>query len=57
MNRRGLAIFSAIVVGALLRPAPGAIVLVLIGGIAVMLAFVFAYSYRVWKTDPQRRAT
>ena len=44
MNRRGLAIFSAIV-------------LVLIGGIAVMLAFVFAYSYRVWKTDPQRRAT
>jgi len=39
----------------LLRPAPEALVVVLIGGIGVMLVFVFAYSYRVWKSDPVKR--
>jgi uncharacterized membrane protein len=39
----------------LVRPAPEALVVVLIGGIAVMLVFVFAYSYRVWKSDPAKR--
>jgi len=40
----------------LVRPAPEALVVVLIGGIAVMLVFVFAYSYRVWTGDPARRS-
>jgi uncharacterized membrane protein len=39
----------------LLRPAPEVLIVVLIGGIAVMLVFVFGYSYRVWLTDPARR--
>jgi uncharacterized membrane protein len=39
----------------LIRPAPEALVVVLIGGIVAMLVFVFAYSYRVWKTDPAKR--
>lgn len=39
----------------LVRPAPDALVAVIIGGIVVMLVFVFVYSYRVWKTDPARR--
>ncbi len=39
----------------LLRPAPEALVVALLGGIAVMLVFVFAYSYRVWKADPAKR--
>ena len=41
----------------LLRPAPEVLVAVLLGGIVVMLAFVFAYSYQVWKADPERRTT
>ena len=36
-------------------PAPEALVVVLIGGIVVMLVFVFAYSYRVWEMDPAKR--
>ena len=43
-----------IIVG-LLRPAPEFLIVVLIGGIVVMLLFVFGYSYRVWLTDPARR--
>jgi uncharacterized membrane protein len=39
----------------LVRPAPEALVVVLIGGIVVMLVFVFAYSYRVWEMDPAKR--
>ncbi len=39
----------------LLRPAPEALVVTLMGGIAVLLVFVFAYSYRVWKADPAKR--
>jgi len=39
----------------LIRPAPEALVVVLIGGIVVMLLFVFAYSYQVWKIDPAKR--
>jgi len=38
-----------------LRPPREALAIMLIGGIAVFLVFVFAYSYRVWKTDPARR--
>ncbi len=41
----------------LVRPPAQAFVVVLIGGIVVMLVFCFAYSYRVWKADPQRRPT
>jgi uncharacterized membrane protein len=41
----------------LVRPPAESFVVVLIGGIVLMLVFCFAYSYRVWKTDPQRRAT
>ena len=41
----------------LVRPAPGTLVAVLIGGIVVMLVVLFGYSYRVWKHDPERRAT
>ena len=70
MNRRGPAIFSAIVVGVLLLvrvwawiqlPADAQVPIhwganaILIGGIAVLLVFMFAYSYRVWKTDPAKR--
>ena len=40
-----------------LRPPPGALIAVLIGGIAMLLVFVFAYSYRVWKSDPAKRTT
>ena len=39
----------------LLRPSREALVVGLLGGIVVMLVFLFAYSYRVWKTDPARR--
>ena len=39
----------------LLRPAPQALIAVLIGGIVLMLAFLVVYSYRVWKSDPARR--
>lgn len=39
----------------LVRPAPEALAVILIGGIAVMVVFVFAYSYRVWKIDPAKR--
>jgi uncharacterized membrane protein len=41
----------------LVRPASGTLIVVLIGGIVFMLVILFAYSYRVWKTDPGRRAT
>lgn len=47
MNRRGL-------VG-LVRPASEALAVILIGGIVVMLVFVFACSYRVWTIDPAKR--
>ncbi len=40
----------------LLRPAAEALVVIIIGGIVLMLVFCFAYSYRVWKADPQRRS-
>lgn len=39
----------------LLRPPPAVLVAALIGGIVVMLVFVLAYSYVVWKADPARR--
>jgi len=39
----------------LIRPAPEALLVILIGGIVIMLIFVFAYSYRVWKIDPAKR--
>lgn len=39
----------------LVRPAPEALAVILIGGIAVMVVFVVAYSYRVWKIDPAKR--
>jgi uncharacterized membrane protein len=45
----------AFIVLGLLRPGQGVFSAVLIGGIAIMLIFVFAYSYRVWKMDPNRR--
>jgi uncharacterized membrane protein len=41
----------------LVRPAQGMFVAVLIGGIVLMLVVLFAYSYWVWKTDPERRTT
>lgn len=46
----------AFIVVGLLRPAPQAVIAVLVGGIAIMLTFVFVYSYRVWRTDPARRS-
>ena len=39
----------------LLRPGATALLVTLIGGIVLMLVFVFAYSYRVWKSDPAKR--
>jgi len=39
----------------LLRPGATVLLVTLVGGIAVMLVFVFAYSYRVWKSDPAKR--
>ena len=39
----------------LLRPPREALIVGLLGGIAVILVVLFAYSYRVWKTDPARR--
>jgi uncharacterized membrane protein len=41
----------------LVRPASGTLIGVLVGGIVIMLVVLFGYSYRVWKTDPARRAT
>ena len=41
----------------LVRPASGTLIGVLVGGIVLMLVVLFGYSYRVWKTDPARRAT
>lgn len=35
--------------------APEVLVTVLIGGLVALLVVVFAYSYRVWKLDPERR--
>ena len=37
--------------------SPEALLVVLIGGIVLLLVVLFAYSYRVWKTDPAKRAT
>lgn len=45
----------AFILVGLLRPVPEVLMAVLIGGIVVMLVFVFVYSYRVWKTDPAKR--
>jgi uncharacterized membrane protein len=39
----------------LLRPPREALIVGLLGGIAVILVVLFAYSYRVWKTDPAKR--
>ena len=39
----------------LVRPASEALAVILIGGIVVMLVFVFACSYRVWTIDPAKR--
>ena len=44
-----------IILVGLIRPAPEALLVILIGGIVIMLIFVFAYSYRVWKIDPAKR--
>jgi uncharacterized membrane protein len=38
-----------------LRPPREVLIVGLLGGIAVMLVFLFAYSYRVWKSDPGKR--
>ena len=71
MNRRNLSIFSAVLVPAMavllegilfivmgfVRPPPGTLVGVLIGGIVVMLVILFGYTHRVWKGDPARGAT
>lgn len=35
--------------------APEYLLVVLLGGITILLVVVFAYSYRVWKLDPDRR--
>lgn len=40
----------------LIKPAPEALLVLLLGGVALMLVIVFAYSYRVWKMDPNRRS-
>ena len=40
----------------LFRPPTDALVVILLGGIVMLVLFVFAYSYRVWKTDPAKRA-
>lgn len=45
----------AFILVGLVRPSPETLVVVLIGGIVIMLVFVLAYSYRVWKTDPLKR--
>jgi immunity protein, SdpI family len=44
------------IVAGFVRPTTAILVGVLIGGIVVMLVVLFAYSYRVWKADPDRRA-
>ena len=36
---------------------PVAFVAVILGGLVVLLLVVVAYSYQVWKVDPQRRST
>jgi uncharacterized membrane protein len=45
----------ALILIGLLRPPPQALLVTLIGGLVVLVVFVFAYSYQVWKTDPNRR--
>jgi uncharacterized membrane protein len=45
----------AFILFGLLRPPRDILIGALIGGIAVVLVFLFAYSYQVWKTDPARR--
>ncbi len=39
----------------LIQPAPGILVGAIVVGIAALLVVLFAYSYRVWKSDPARR--
>jgi uncharacterized membrane protein len=39
----------------LIRPSAEVLLVVLLGGIGVLLAVVFVYSYRVWKADPDKR--
>jgi uncharacterized membrane protein len=43
-----------LMVASVLAP-PEALVAVILAGVAVILVVSFAYSYRVWKTDPDRR--
>jgi immunity protein, SdpI family len=38
----------------LLRPAPGVLTGVLIAWVVILLVVLFAYSYKVWKSDPAR---
>jgi uncharacterized membrane protein len=37
------------------RPSAEVLLVAMLGGIALMLVFLFAYSYRVWKADPAKR--
>jgi uncharacterized membrane protein len=39
----------------IVRPAAEVLLVTMLGGIVLMLVFVFAYSYRVWKEDPAKR--
>ncbi len=45
----------AFIVLALVRPAPGVLFALLMGGMILLVVVLFAYSYQVWKTDPDRR--
>ncbi len=45
----------AFIVLAIVRPAPGVLFALLMGGMILMIVVLFAYSYQVWKTDPARR--
>lgn len=47
----------AFILVALLHPPRPAFIATLIGAIVVLVVFVFAYSYRVWKTDPAKRTS
>ncbi len=47
----------AFILVGLVHPPRPAFIATLIGAIVLLLVFVFAYSYRVWKTDPAKRTS
>jgi uncharacterized membrane protein len=48
---------AALALLGLIGASPEWLVVAIIGGVAVLLVVLFAYSYRIWKLDPARRVS